>query len=236
MTSMDIVVAHSGKIDGVSIRANHIIPLSSPRPITLVDKFLILLPAWKTVSKLGCSPIVGIKIRRMRRFFRTFICGFPDSATGQSQIDPFNCRLHRSITVIATVVVVIVALRTGPQSGTQQHRGHKNQNWFFHKYRFLIVTSKSAIDSNILHLNVQSYINSVKQKEENNYHCSPLGDSCRIQTCNLLIRSQMLYSVELRSQYFVSRNRMQRYKVFQYMPNLFCEMRPNSPIHLIYRV
>ena len=25
-------------------------------------------------------------------------------------------------------------------------------------------------------------------------------DSCRIQTCNLLIRSQMLYSVELRSQ------------------------------------
>ena len=25
------------------------------------------------------------------------------------------------------------------------------------------------------------------------------GDSCRIQTCNLLIRSQMLYSVELRS-------------------------------------
>ena len=27
----------------------------------------------------------------------------------------------------------------------------------------------------------------------------PLRDSCRIQTCNLLIRSQMLYSVELRS-------------------------------------
>ncbi len=27
-----------------------------------------------------------------------------------------------------------------------------------------------------------------------------LGDSGRIQTCNLLIRSQMLYSVELRSQ------------------------------------
>ena len=27
----------------------------------------------------------------------------------------------------------------------------------------------------------------------------PFGDSCRIQTCNLLIRSQMLYSVELRS-------------------------------------
>ena len=28
-----------------------------------------------------------------------------------------------------------------------------------------------------------------------------LGDSDRIQTCNLLIRSQMLYSVELRSQF-----------------------------------
>ena len=27
-------------------------------------------------------------------------------------------------------------------------------------------------------------------------------DSCRIQTCNLLIRSQMLYSVELRSHPF----------------------------------
>ncbi len=26
-----------------------------------------------------------------------------------------------------------------------------------------------------------------------------LGDSCRIQTCNLLIRSQMLYSIELTS-------------------------------------
>ena len=28
------------------------------------------------------------------------------------------------------------------------------------------------------------------------------SDSDRIQTCNLLIRSQMLYSVELRSRYF----------------------------------
>ena len=30
--------------------------------------------------------------------------------------------------------------------------------------------------------------------------CLSQGDSYRIQTCNLLIRSQMLYSVELRSQ------------------------------------
>ena len=31
---------------------------------------------------------------------------------------------------------------------------------------------------------------------------APLGDSDRIQTCNLLIRSQMLYSVELRNPRF----------------------------------
>ena len=31
------------------------------------------------------------------------------------------------------------------------------------------------------------------------YPFVPFCDSCRIQTCNLLIRSQMLYSVELRS-------------------------------------
>ena len=29
-------------------------------------------------------------------------------------------------------------------------------------------------------------------------------DSCRIQTCNLLIRSQMLYSVELRSRSLIA--------------------------------
>ncbi len=33
---------------------------------------------------------------------------------------------------------------------------------------------------------------------------SLLSDSCRIQTCNLLIRSQMLYSVELRSHLLIS--------------------------------
>ena len=31
----------------------------------------------------------------------------------------------------------------------------------------------------------------------------PLGDRDRIQTCNRLIRSQLLYSVELRDHYFV---------------------------------
>ncbi len=37
------------------------------------------------------------------------------------------------------------------------------------------------------------------QKREEHLCSSLRGDSCRIQTCNLLIRSQMLYSVELRS-------------------------------------
>ena len=30
--------------------------------------------------------------------------------------------------------------------------------------------------------------------------CRTDSDSCRIQTCNLLIRSQMLYSIELTNQ------------------------------------
>ena len=38
-----------------------------------------------------------------------------------------------------------------------------------------------------------------KRKERTVLVLSFLRDSCRIQTCNLLIRSQMLYSVELRS-------------------------------------
>ena len=43
-----------------------------------------------------------------------------------------------------------------------------------------------------------SYI--IKQKTSP-HHCENVPcDSDRIQTCNLLIRSQMLYSVELRSQ------------------------------------
>ncbi len=43
-----------------------------------------------------------------------------------------------------------------------------------------------------------------------------------IQTRNLLIRSQMLYSVELRSQYqaLISEMRLQRYAVFFKRPNI----------------
>ncbi len=53
-----------------------------------------------------------------------------------------------------------------------------------------------------------------------------LGDPCRIQTCNLLIRSQMLYSVELTDQAFAQRSavvvsllRVQSYYIFSSLPN-----------------
>ncbi len=42
-------------------------------------------------------------------------------------------------------------------------------------------------------------------------------DSDRIQTCNLLIRSQMLYSVKLRSLYL----RVQKYTIFVKAQNKF---------------
>ena len=43
------------------------------------------------------------------------------------------------------------------------------------------------------------------KKKEHSFECS-FCDSDRIQTCNLLIRSQVLYSVELRNHYY-GRNR-----------------------------
>ena len=49
-----------------------------------------------------------------------------------------------------------------------------------------------------------------------------LSDPDRIQTCNLLIRSQMLYSVKLRGLFL----RVQRYNIFvtsQYLPTIFYE-------------
>ncbi len=46
-----------------------------------------------------------------------------------------------------------------------------------------------------------------------------LSDSDRIQTCNLLIRSQMLYSVELRSH--ISELRVQRYGTFLNLQNFW---------------
>ena len=50
-----------------------------------------------------------------------------------------------------------------------------------------------------------------------------LCDSGGIQTHNLLIRSQMLYSVELRnlSWRLISELRMQRYYIFFRLPNFF---------------
>ena len=49
-----------------------------------------------------------------------------------------------------------------------------------------------------------------KAMEETGMWLPPLSDSYRIQTCNLLIRSQMLYSVELRDLHL---NRVQRYSL-----------------------
>ena len=46
---------------------------------------------------------------------------------------------------------------------------------------------------------MHDYINSGRPIMASHYGAS-LRDPDRIQTCNLLIRSQMLYSVELRSQ------------------------------------
>ena len=46
----------------------------------------------------------------------------------------------------------------------------------------------------------------IKKKREKHISSLFLCDSCRIQTCNLLIRSQMLYSVELRSHLLFSRS------------------------------
>ena len=53
---------------------------------------------------------------------------------------------------------------------------------------------------------VKDWVNFNKTKKEDFTYCKILlklkfCDSCRIQTCNLLIRSQMLYSVELRSRF-----------------------------------
>ena len=39
-------------------------------------------------------------------------------------------------------------------------------------------------------------------KKRRNFSKLLLSDSCRIQTCNLLIRSQMLYSVELTNRFY----------------------------------
>ena len=55
------------------------------------------------------------------------------------------------------------------------------------------------------------------------HYGASLRDPDRIQTCNLLIRSQMLYSVELRSHISVgiifTLFRLQRYVVYSNPPN-----------------
>ena len=66
------------------------------------------------------------------------------------------------------------------------------------------------------------------KKKEHSFECS-FCDSDRIQTCNLLIRSQVLYSVELRNHYYgrtdndlviISELRVQRYCFLSVPPNV----------------
>ena len=74
------------------------------------------------------------------------------------------------------------------------------------------VTSPSArVGSHLPSINsspprVGSHLPSVKKYKRPSFSGGPFGDSCRIQTCNLLIRSQMLYSVELTNQLFLFRS------------------------------
>ena len=65
------------------------------------------------------------------------------------------------------------------------------------------LTLSTQFDHTITNLNTMKekkpVKNGDKKKESRKLLCEILCDSDRIQTCNLLIRSQMLYSVELRS-------------------------------------
>ena len=62
----------------------------------------------------------------------------------------------------------------------------------------------TQFDRTITNLNSMKEKNPVKNRDKKGSRkllCEILCDSDRIQTCNLLIRSQMLYSVELRSHF-----------------------------------
>ena len=68
--------------------------------------------------------------------------------------------------------------------------------FFRYRQRVLLLTKNSLKTSAVL--TAASYRHHTTKKKEENF-LSPLGDSARIQTWNRLIRSQVLYSVELRS-------------------------------------
>ena len=63
------------------------------------------------------------------------------------------------------------------------------------------------------------------------HHGASLRDPDRIQTCNLLIRSQMLYSVELRSLYVHPLREVCECKGTFYFPSyqIFCYTSPSIP-------
>ena len=76
----------------------------------------------------------------------------------------------------------------------------------------LVQLTRQPVNSSTTHIikfNIQTSKfkgkSSENKKKEHSFECS-FCDSDRIQTCNLLIRSQVLYSVELRNHYY-GRNR-----------------------------
>ena len=70
------------------------------------------------------------------------------------------------------------------------------------RYGAMALVALTFSNENILFLKKYQHIHHDTKKTSQSELCSllMLCDSDRIQTCNLLIRSQMLYSVELRSQ------------------------------------
>ena len=64
---------------------------------------------------------------------------------------------------------------------------------------------------------------------------SDSGDSRGIQTHNLLIRSQMLYSVELGSRSAFLQKRVQRYGVLLKQPNKFLTFFKKSCLYYAYQ-
>ena len=90
----------------------------------------------------------------------------------------------------------------------------------------VLLRTKSVVrDSSEIHF-FQALVNAHAERTETKKKrtiADSLCDSGGIQTHNLLIRSQMLYSVELRnlSWRLISELRVQRYNIFFRLPNFF---------------
>ena len=88
-------------------------------------------------------------------------------------------------------------------------------HWFKQIPDFAVKTTENKMRKNRLQV-----ASGCKQQREKHLPFPPC-DTDRTQTCNLLIRSQMLYSVELRNQSFafISELRVQRYGEYLKPPN-----------------